>query len=212
MLVSLVTLLTPSALLAPPAAPPAPLVVSVDISGNAHVPSDRILSVVRTKVGQPFDEKIVRADIQAIFDLGYFADQVPPLIRQRPDGIAVTFRVVENPVIQRITFTGNDHVSSDTLLALMDTSVGQVLNMNTFHEDVLKINSYYDKMGYGGQLPSHVARLNIRPKNGELDIQIREGLAVRHINILGDHVLPIPLIQGVLSLKEGQPFSESVRD
>jgi outer membrane protein assembly factor BamA len=211
MLVSLATLLTPSAVLAAPAAPPAPLVVSVDVSGNAHVPSDRILSVVRTKVGQPFDEKLVREDIQAIFDLGYFADQVPPLIRQRPDGIAVTFRVVENPVIQRITFTGNDHVSSDTLLALMDTSVGQVLNTNTFHQDVLKINSYYDKIGYGGQLPSHVSALNIS-KDGVLSLSVREGLTVAHIKFTGEPILPSPVLLKALVTKEGQPYSEDTRD
>jgi len=211
MLVSLVTLLTPSALLAAPAAPAAPLVVSVDVSGNAHVPSDRILSVVRTKVGQPFDEKLVREDIQAIFDLGYFADQVPPLIRQRPDGIAVTFRVVENPVIQRITFTGNDHVSSDTLLALMDTSVGQVLNTNTFHQDVLKINSYYDKIGYGGQLPSHVSALNIS-KDGVLSLSVREGLTVANIKFTGEPILTPPVLKKALVTKEGQPYSEDTRD
>jgi len=215
-LAALVTFLFPLATMAAPApAPPsassAPLVVSVDVSGNAHVPSDRILSVVRTKVGQPFDEKTVREDIQAIFDLGYFADQVPPLIRQRPEGVAVTFRVVENPVIQRITFSGNDHVSSDTLLALMDTSVGQVLNTSTFHQDVLKINSYYDKIGYGGQLPSHVSALNIS-KDGVLSLSIREGLTVNHIKFTGMPLLSPDLLKKALVTKEGQPYSEDTRD
>jgi outer membrane protein assembly complex protein YaeT len=190
----------------------APVVVNVSISGNAHVPSDKIFAVIKTKVGDRLDEATIREDVRNIFQLGYFSDQTPPLIRQRPDGVAITYRVIENPVLQRIVFRGNDHVPGDTLTALTDTSVGQVLNTNTFHEDVLKINSYYDKMGYGGQLPSHVAGLNIDPKNGELDIQIREGLTVRHINIIGDHVLPAPLIQSVLSVKEGQAYSEAVRD
>jgi outer membrane protein assembly factor BamA len=212
--VTLLGLVVPQVVLAaptPPAAAPAPLVVSVDVSGNAHVPSDRILSVVRTKVGEPFDEKLVREDIGAIFDLGYFADQVPPLIRQRPDGIAVTYRVVENPVIKNITFTGNDHVSSDTLMALMDTSTGQVLNTNTLHQDVLKINSYYDKVGYGGQLPSHVTNLNIG-KDGSLSLSIREGLTVAKIVIAGEPVLPPNLIMKTLVTKEGQPYSEDTRD
>ncbi|HEY0798361.1 MAG TPA: POTRA domain-containing protein [Candidatus Baltobacteraceae bacterium] len=213
--VRLIALLAVVIVAAPASADPtasAPIVVDVSVSGNAHVPTDQILSVVKTKVGAPFDETTVRSDLQSIFDLGFFADQVPPLIRQRPTGIAITFRVIENPVIQRIVFHGNDNVSSDTLLALMDTSVGQVLNTNTFHEDVLKINSYYDKVGYGGQLPSHVSNLTIDPKTGELDIDVREGLTVRHINITGDPVLPPPVIKSVLSLKEGQPYSEAVRD
>ncbi|MBD5657718.1 MAG: hypothetical protein IAI50_21460, partial [Candidatus Eremiobacteraeota bacterium] len=171
-----------------PAPANAPTVVSVDVSGNAHVPTDRILAVVRTRAGQPFDERVVREDLQNIFDLGYFSDQVPPLIRQRPDGIAITYRVIENPVISRIVFTGNDHVPSDTLRALMDSAVGQVLNTNTFHQDVLKINSYYDKIGYSGQVPTHVAGLNIS-KDGVLSLQVREGLTVRKITCAGNPLL-----------------------
>ena len=193
------------------AATSAPLVVSVDVSGNLHVPTDRILSVVKTKVGQPFDEATVREDLQAIFDLGYFSDQVPPLIRQRPDGIAITFRVIENPVINRIVFTGNDHVPSDTLLALMDTAAGQVFNTSTFHQDVLKINSYYDKIGYQGQLPSHVVGVNVA-KDGTLSLQIREGLTVDAIDIEGMPYLSKSLIIASLSLKVGQPYSEDLRD
>ncbi len=189
----------------------APIVVSVDVSGNAHVPTDRILSVVRMRPGMPFDERIVRQDVQNIFDLGYFADQVPPLIRQRPGGIAITYRVIENPVIERITFSGNDHVPSDTLLALMDTAVGQVLNENTFHQDVLKINSYYDKVGYGGQVPSHVSGLNIS-KDGTLAIAVREGLTVRHIVLAGNYLLSKPIILAALSLKPGQPYSSDASD
>ena len=167
--------------------------------------------MVRTKVGQPFDERFVREDLQSIFDLGYFGDQVPPLIRQRPNGIAITFRVVENPVITRIVFTGNEHVPSDTLLALMDTAVGQVLNTNTFHQDVLKINSYYDKVGFGGQVPTHIAGLNIS-KDGVLSLSVREGLIVRNIVLAGNPILPMPLILKTITLKEGQPYSEDARD
>jgi len=196
---------------APAPAANAPTVVSVDVSGNAHVPTDKILSVVRTRPGQPFDERLVREDLQNIFDLGYFSDQVPPLIRQRPDGIAITYRVIENPVIERITFSGNEHVPSDTLLALMDTAVGQVLNTNTFHQDVLKINSYYDKIGYSGQVPTHVAGLNIS-KDGVLSLQIREGLTVSGVDITGNPILRPDLIRAVLTLKVGQPYSDDARD
>jgi outer membrane protein assembly factor BamA len=195
---------------------PTPKIVSVSVSGNAHVPTDRILSVVRAKVGDPFDPKVVQDDLQNIFALGYFADQVPPLIDQRPDGIAITYRVIENPVITAIRFDGNPHVPSDTLLALMDTSVGAVFNTNTFHDDVLKINSYYDKIGYGGQLPTHVADINIDPQSGALTLKIQEGLTVRNIIItpppVGDPVLADKLILGVISLKPGQPYSDAARD
>lgn len=193
----------------------APKVIAISVTGNVHVPTDRILSVVKTKVGEPFDPKTVQEDLANIFALGYFTDQVPPIIQQRPNGIAITFRVIENPVITKIGFDGNAHVPSDTLLALMDTAVGQVFNSNTFHEDVLKINSYYNKIGYGGQLATHVPDLSITP-DGVLTLKIQEGLTVRNVIIVpppnADPVLPPTVIIPVLSVKPGQPYSEELRD
>lgn len=205
---------------APPTQPPGPsqpgpTVVSVNVEGNAHVPTDQILAVVHTRVGQPFDPAVVEQDLRAINDLGDFSDLAPPVIRQVPGGVAITFRVVENPVVTSIRFIGNASVPTDTLLALMDTSTGQVFNLRTYQQDVLKINSYYDRIGFGGQLPSHVVDVNIDP-NGVLTLHIQEGLTVRHIVLIGppqaDPVLPGPLILGALATKQGATYSDSLRD
>jgi outer membrane protein assembly factor BamA len=191
--------------------PPAPPVVSVSVSGNSHITTDRILGVVKTKVGDPFNPATVQDDLRAINDLGFFADQAPPVIKQRPDGIAITFRVIENPVITNIAFNGNEHVPSDTLLALMDNATGQVFNSRTYLQDVLKINSYYDKIGYGGQVRTHVIDVNIDPK-GILTLKVREGLTVSDVEIDGDYLLNKSLILSVLSVKKGTPYSEDARD
>jgi outer membrane protein assembly factor BamA len=133
-------------------------------------------------------------------------------VRARPDGVAITYRVIENPVITKISFTGNKSVPNDTLLALMDLSVGQVFNSNTFRSDVLKINNYYERIGYGGQVPTHFCDVNFDAKTGALTLCIREGLTVRSIIISGDHVLPVPLIMQQLTLKPGMVFSDQIRE
>jgi outer membrane protein assembly factor BamA len=215
---------TPSPVAAPTSAPApatapapanAPNVVDVSVTGNTHIASDRILAVVRTKIGTPFDPAVVTDDLRAINDLGFFADQAPPVIKQRPDGVSVTFRVVENPVVTSIRFQGNRAVSVDTLTALMDTATGQVFNLKTYQEDVLKLNSYYDKIGYGGQVPSHVTDVNIDTA-GVLTLTIQEGLTVRHIIVVtppdADPVLPARLITQALVTKEGSSYSEAQRD
>ena len=204
-------LVTPAAY----SAPAAPTVVSVAVTGNVHIPTDRILAVVKTKVGDPFDPAVVQQDLRAIADLGFFADQAPPIIKQRPDGVAVTYRVIENPVVTAIRFSGNKAVSADTLMALMDTAPGQVFNIKTYQQDVLKINSYYDKIGFGGQLPSHVTDVNIAP-DGVLTLTVQEGLTVRNIIITkppdADPLLPETVIKAALITKPGSPYSEEQRD
>ncbi|MGB6061933.1 MAG: POTRA domain-containing protein, partial [Candidatus Aquilonibacter sp.] len=118
----------------------APEIVSVDVTGNLHVPTATIMQVIQARPGEAYDPKIIQSDLQRISALGYFADIAAPLIRARPNGVAITYRVIEYPVITKISFDGNKAVPSDTLLALMDLSVGQVFNSNTFRSDVLKIN------------------------------------------------------------------------
>lgn len=202
--------------LAPMTVPAAPgtsvKIVSVDVTGNLHVPTSTIMAVVQARPGANYDPKIVQEDLARINALGYFADIAPPLVRQRPNGIAITYRVIENPVISKISFTGDQKVPADTLLALMDLSVGQVFNANTFRQDVLKINNYYERIGYGGQVPTHVKDLNLDPKTGALTLVIQEGLIVKDIILAGDPLLPPPLILPALTLKTGSVYSDEVRD
>jgi len=187
-------------------------IVSVDVTGNVRVPTQTIMGVVEARPGQLYNPKVVQEDLARINALGYFADIAPPLVRERPGGIAITYRVVENPVITKIVFTGNAKVPSDTLAALMDLSVGQVFNTNTFRQDVLKINNYYERIGYGGQVPTHVKDINLDPKTGALTLTIQEGLIVKQIIIGGDPLLPPPLILPTLTLKTGSVYSDAVRD
>lgn len=213
--VAVLALLAMTGLFLAPASPvsaAAPKIVSVDITGNLHVPTQTIMSVIAARPGQPYDPKVVQQDLARINALGYFADIAPPLIRQRPNGIAITYRVVENPVITKIGFTGNQKVPSDTLLALMDLSVGQVFNTNTFRQDVLKINNYYERIGYGGQVPTHVKDINLDSATGALTLTIQEGLVVNQIIIGGDPLLPPPYLLPHLTLKPGGIYSDAVRD
>jgi outer membrane protein assembly factor BamA len=207
-LATITSLLTPAQAISATAPP----IVSVDVSGNVHVPTATIMNVIAAKPGQAYDPKVVQGDLQRIFALGYFADQAAPLIRQRPNGIAITYRVIENPVITKISFQGNTHVPADTLLALMDSSVGQVLNTNTMRQDFLKINSYYDRIGYQGQLPSHVANLDINSQTGSVTLDIKEGLTITAVKIGGDPVIPPTLILPALSVKPGVEYSDALRD
>jgi len=196
----------------PAPAAAAPTIVSVDVTGNLHVPTSTIMAVVASRPGQPYNPKVVQQDLVRINALGYFADIAPPLIRTRPGGVAITYRVIENPVLTKILFTGNQKVPSDTLLALMDLSVGQVFNTNTFRQDVLKINNYYERIGYGGQVPTHVKDIDLDSHTGVLTLVIQEGLVVKHIIIGGDPLLPPPYILQSLTLKTGSVYSDSVRD
>lgn len=183
-----------------------PIITAVNIRGNSHVPTDKIAAVVKTRAGTPLDTKQLAADQNAILGLGYFSD-VRTDVRAAPGGAAVTFIVVENPVVSKIQFDGNTHVTNDILTALMDTTTGAVLNTNTLRDDVAKINSYYDKLGYTGT--RHVKNIHIDP-DGRLLLDIKEGVTVAKIDITGNNIIRTPAILAVMKTKVGSTFSQQV--
>jgi len=195
---------------------PGARILAITVVGNAHVSTEEILSQMSLHPGMSFDPQRLRQDLRRVFALGLFADQVPPTIRHRPGGVTITLNVIENPVIKHLRFVGAHEVMPETLAALMDTETGQVLNTNTFHDDVLKINVYYDKIGYGGQVPTHVPDLSIDPQTGTLTLRIIEGLTIRHVIFAqrpeADPVMTAAQLSATVSVHAGDVFSEATRD
>ncbi|MBC5805184.1 MAG: BamA/OMP85 family outer membrane protein [Candidatus Eremiobacter antarcticus] len=183
-----------------------PIVTAINVRGNVHVPTDKIATVIREQPGTPLDQKKLSADQQAILGLGYFTD-VKTDVHQTPGGVAVSFIVIENPQVSKINFSGNKQVTTDILGALMDTTVGSVLNTNTLRDDVQKINSYYDKLGYIGT--RHVQDIKI-DSNGTVSIAVKEGVTVTKVDVHGNTIIPTPVILGSLKTKPGTTFSGQV--
>ncbi len=77
----------------------------VEVVGNVNVPTSDILAAVRFKAGQEATRDEVLAAVQSILELGCFA-QVTPELAFDDDLVVVRFRVVEYPLIERITFEG----------------------------------------------------------------------------------------------------------
>ena len=196
-----------AALVADPIQTPAanaPIITAINVRGNAHVPTDKIVAVVRSQVGTPLDTKQLANDQNAILALGFFTD-VKTDIRATPGGVGVNFIVIENPVVSKIVFTGNSHVTADILGALMDTTAGSVLNTNTLRDDVQKLNSYYDKLGYTGT--RHVQNIKI-DADGTLHLDIKEGVSVAKVNVTGNTIISTTSILGVMKTKPGVTYSD----
>lgn len=132
------------------AAEPAAIIREIVFNGVLHIPPDaqqRVRTVIKSKVGQPYNTETVKSDIVAIRDLGWFrsvnADEV-----KLADGVQLAFTVVELPVITGIEFVGNTKFTTQQLLNLLATRTGQVLNRNTIREDGMTIEARYAQLGY----------------------------------------------------------------
>lgn len=111
------------------------------IEGNRKVPTGQIMAkITNSKIGEPVKEDMVRADLQAIGEMGLFSD-ASAKFAQESNGIKVIFQVVENPIVADVDVTCAGIPSAD-LKNLMQIKAGQVLNTVQLQEDIKKISDY----------------------------------------------------------------------
>jgi len=154
----------------PPQTLPPQKVVEIVVRGNEHVPTDQILAVVSTRPNDPLNDEKLRNDVQAILNLGAFADVVvrfEPL----PDGVRVAFVVVENPIVTSIDITGNTIVPTPELLKGLGVATDKVLNTVTMRNGLRAIEKLYQDKGY---ILARVADVSVSPE-GVLRVALTEG-------------------------------------
>ena len=174
-----------------------PLVAEVIIEGYNRV--DRSIiekAITETKVGEPVSEDKVRSDLQAIANSGYFFD-VRANFAEGPEGLAVVFTVVENPVVTKVEVI-NDIVPIVELQRYMTTRPGRILNLVELRQDIqiLVQKSYED---YG--IPVRIDDV-VLTETGEVRIIINE-TRVADIIIKGNDKTQDYVITRELKIKPG---------
>lgn len=183
-------------------------ITAVTVEGNKSVPVNEILSQVNSKIGDPLSQRQVSRDVQAIYDLGYFTD-VKVETEAEPGGVKIIYRVFENPVVKSIQISGNSIVPTATLMGMMQTREGQILNTKTLYADVSVINRYYDnQLGYLLE-PTHITDLKLQP-DGTLAMHVTEGMTVKGVVVEGSTVFPQSQIMPLVKEKPGDLFNQDV--
>jgi outer membrane protein insertion porin family len=199
------TLTPPSPFVPPPGVPqptlPPQKVAEVVVRGNEKIPPERVLEVVSTKVNDPLDEERLRNDVQAILNLGEFADAVVRL-EPVPEGVRVVFLVVENPVVQQIEVKGNTVIPTADILGALGVQTGSVLNTITMRNGARAVEKLYQDKGYG---LAHVSDVSVSPE-GMLTLTVAEG-RIEAVKIEGLQKTHEYVVTRELTFKPGDVFN-----
>ena len=180
------------------------LVTSLEVKGNIKVGLDKVMEAVFTKVGEPLIEEKVNADVKAIYGMGYFSD-VQAQTTPYKNGSKVTFIISENPFIKFITFEGNSAISTEVLVASMESKAGDILSYAKLRGDMQRIDSLYHNSGY---MLARVVDVG-NDEAGGLKIKMIEGL-VEGISIEGNESTQRYVILRELNTKKGRALNEKV--
>ena len=191
-----------------------PLTVSaIEIEGTVKIKDRDVLRAIGFDVGDEVSETDLRTASQAIFDLGWFGEVAPEV---GEDG-AITFHVVENPVIREIVITGNTHrkwysvfgVRLFNLPIVPTSKIMQILRQ----EDVKK-RSVLNRVGLETALSNVIAEYNDRGYvlvaigDVELGETLRIEIVEAHVaenTITGLNTVPEDVAEELIDLPLGEP-------
>jgi len=114
----------------------------VVVVGNQRIEADTVRSYLNLRPGVPFDAERQNEALRALFATGLFSD-----VRIAREGGRIVVRVVENPVIDRVSFEGNRRIDSPTLRREVESQSRGVFTRQRVQSDVQRILELYRRQG-----------------------------------------------------------------
>ncbi len=184
------------------------VIAEVQVRGTNVLDPDVVLMRINTRKGDPIDPAAVDREVKRIWDLGYFSD-VSASVEQKPEGLVLVYTVKEKPRIESIAIEGASEKSSDSVLEVMSSKAGSILNDKLLAQDIQKILELYHKDGY--YLSQVDYRVDSRPGSAgaTLVINITEGkkLYIKEVKIEGAEQMSASDVKSELALSERSMIS-----
>lgn len=177
-------------------------ITSIDFDGIPEEVKAKLVPLLTEKTGDKVSVEGVRNDVAALGGTGVFS-QISPQFGAVKEGVTLTFRMVSNPVIHKVTFEGNTVFSDDELRQILAVPKDSVLNFVQVSRNIKAIDDLYIQQGY---ILASIPDVTVT-KNGTLKVNIAEG-KIEDIQIAGNEKTKDKVILRELRFKKGEPFNK----
>ena len=179
-------------------------IVEINFTGASAATEPTARAALAMHVGDAVSEEGLVKDRDAIYATGYFYD-LYPTFEQVPEGVVLTYHVLENPVLKEVKVEGNTVETTETLMGLITVKNGELLNARTLQENVQAIQEKYRADGY---ILAKITDLNIA-QDGPLTIKISEGV-LEGYKVKGNKKTKEHVILREMRQKTGEPFNANL--
>ncbi len=176
-------------------------IVDVEFQGASPETLAAAKAALSTRSGDVFKKDRMENDRAAIYDTGWFYD-VFPTFQTIPEGVVITYHVLENPTLNSFELTGNKAESTETLMKLVTVKEGKMLNTRELHENIQAITNKYHDDGY---ILVKLSNLDI-DREGRLKIVINEG-TLEGYTVKGNTKTKDKVVIREMRQKPGDPFN-----
>jgi len=180
----------------------------INIQGQKKIEKDAIETRLKSKIGGPYSEALIREDIQSLFKSGYFYDiQVSREVSGNQ--VDLTYQVVEKPSIAEVVFEGNSELKTDELLEASGLKTFEIINMPKLREASDKLQKMYEDKGF------FLAKIDTKIEDIKVDESVKitfsikenDKVKVKKITFLGNRKLKDGYLKGRMQTNEGGFFS-----
>lgn len=182
------------------------IVKEIELYGvNALDPVDILQKMVLQK-GSAYKRDIVQTDLKAIYQLGYFSENMKAIPVNNPDG-TVTLKIIleENLPVKDFTIEGNTVVSTEEILNCLLPMKGKPQNVAQINQAIYDIQDIYATKGY---ILSRVDSVTDDP-DGTINVSLKEG-KINKIMIQGNEKTKDYVIERNVLTEPGMIYNENI--
>lgn len=176
-------------------------VSQIEVDGLHRVERETVLSYLNVEQGSSVSQEYLNSSMKRLFETGLFADVN---IDARGNGV-LAVKVVENPVINKRVFDGNDKVDDTLLESEVQLKSGSIYNIAKVQDDVQRILEVYKR---SGRYATVVEPKIIKRDQNRVDLvyEISEGptAAISKVNFIGNHHYSDDDLQSEIMSKESR--------
>ena len=176
-------------------------VSQIEVDGLQRVERETVLSYLNVEQGSSVSQEYLNSSMKRLFETGLFADVN---IDARGNGV-LAVKVVENPVINKRVFDGNDKVDDTLLESEVQLKSGSIYNIAKVQDDVQRILEVYKR---SGRYATVVEPKIIKRDQNRVDLvyEISEGptAAISKVNFIGNHHYSDDDLQSEIMSKESR--------
>jgi outer membrane protein insertion porin family len=158
------------------------LIRDIEVEGNNRIETATVNAYLTVAPGDSYDVQKINSSLKALFSTGLFAD-VSFAFNQ---GI-LRVNVVENPIINRIAFEGNQRLKDDTLSSELQLRPRVVYTRTKVQADVQRILELYRRSGrFAATVEPKVIQLDQNRVDLAFEIDEGDATGIRKINFVGN--------------------------
>ncbi len=189
------------------------VITKISISGNKKIEADAIRAKLKSRVGEPINVDDVRADVQNIFEMGYFYN-IEVSEEKATGGVELSYKVTEKPSIVEIIYKGNDKIEKDDLQEASGIKQYTILDQNKLQEAVGKMSKLYEDKGFFlARVQYQVETIKALDEKGGEEVKVifnikeNDKVRVKKITFLGNHAVTDLKLKSAIQTQEGGFFS-----